>query len=202
MVTRYQYQMGNEKMSICEKDNLTKTTRILLVMLVQSRYMVPMEGIDNTNSGKKNASVLDDLMSIQPRCCTIPSFALILNLPALFGLESVQRQFVLYANHNRHVNPDEENYRIRPYADRCAELNLQSLARRRANSSIFLVHDVLTGKVNTRDLRERINLYDGSRALRNPAFIRIESNRRDYLTFSPFNFACRLFHLAANLTIS
>ena len=113
------------------------------------------------------------------------------------ALESVQRQFVLYANHDRLVESNDGNYRLRPYADRCAELNLQSLARRRANSSVFFVHDVLTGRVNSQPLRERINLYDGSRALRNPALIRLEPHMRDYLKYSPFNFACRLFNLAA-----
>lgn len=111
-------------------------------------------------------------------------------------LESVQRQFVLYANHNRFTNGNEESYRLRPYIDRCAELNMQSLVRRRANAAVFFVHDVLTGKVNCPTLRERINLYNGSRALRNPSLIRIETFRRDYLTYSPFKFACRLFNLA------
>lgn len=64
-------------------------------------------------------------------------------------LESVQRQFVLYANLDRHIDPNEESFRLRPYMDRCADLNLQSLARRRANAAVFFIHDVLTGRVNS-----------------------------------------------------
>ena len=112
-------------------------------------------------------------------------------------IESVQRQFVLYANHDRHIDPNEESYTLRPYADRCAELNLQSLARRRANAAVYFVHDVLNGKVNSQALRDRINLFDGSRALRNPSLIRIDRCSREYQTYSPFNFVCRLFNLAA-----
>ena len=113
------------------------------------------------------------------------------------SLESVQRQFVLYANHDRRIDSNDESYRLRPYSDRCAELNLQSLVRRRANAAVFFVHDVLTGRVNSRALRDRINLNDGSRTLRNSSLIRLDAYRREYLTFSPFNFACRLFNLAA-----
>lgn len=112
-------------------------------------------------------------------------------------LESVQRQFVLYANHDRRNDLDDDSFRLRPYADRCAELNLQSLARRRVNAAVFFIHDVLTGKVNSPMLRGRITLFDGSRALRNPSLIRLGVQRREYSAFSPFNFACRLFNLAA-----
>lgn len=45
------------------------------------------------------------------------------------ALDSVQRQFALYANHNRYIDGSENTYRLRPYLDRCAELNLKSLLR-------------------------------------------------------------------------
>ena len=86
---------------------------------------------------------------------------------------------------------------LRPYVDRSNELHLQSLARKRVNAAVFFIHDVLTGKVNSQPLRDRIELYSGSRALRNPSLIRLATYRREYLTNSPFNFACRLFNFAA-----
>jgi len=104
----------------------------------------------------------------------------------------------LYANHDRHIDPDNISYHLRPYVDRCTELNLQWLVRRRANAAVFFVHDVLTGRVNSQMLRDRIELNDGSRILRNSSLIRINTCRREYQTYSPFNFACRLFNLAAN----
>lgn len=110
------------------------------------------------------------------------------------SLESVQRQFVLYANRDRYVNQD--SYRLRSYVDRCSELNLKSLLRRRTNSAVFFIHDVLTGKINSQFIRDKIDLNDGSRVLRNAPMIRIKRGP-DYMRNSPFNFACRLFNLAA-----
>lgn len=57
------------------------------------------------------------------------------------SLQSLERQFVLYANHDRHVAPNEERFRLRPYDGRCPKLN-----RRRA--TVLFIHEVLTGKVN------------------------------------------------------
>lgn len=113
------------------------------------------------------------------------------------SLESVQRQFVLYANRNRYVDESRDEYKLRPYLDRCNELNLVSLLRRRTNAAVFFIHDVLTGKINSQFLRDRIVLYDGVRSLRNPSFIRLNVNITEYSRFSPFNFACQLFNMAA-----
>lgn len=55
-------------------------------------------------------------------------------------LESVQRQFILYVNSDRHIDSDEDNHRLRPYADRCAELNLESLVRRQFRLTMSLWH--------------------------------------------------------------
>lgn len=112
------------------------------------------------------------------------------------SFESVQRQFVLYANPNRHIDENIDSYRLRPYIDRCAELNLVSLLRRRTDAAVFFIHDILSGKINSPFLRNRITLNNGSRALRNPDLIRIDRCRHAYSTFSPFNFACRLFNIA------
>lgn len=80
--------------------------------------------------------------------------------PMFQSLQSLERQFVLYANHDRHVAPNEERFRPRPYDGRCPKLN-----RRRANATELFIHEVLTGKVNSPMLRDRIIFFDGSRAL-------------------------------------
>lgn len=113
------------------------------------------------------------------------------------SLESVQRQFVLYANRDRYVDESQDSYRLRPYMDRCAELNLKSLLRRRTNAAVFFIHDVLTGKINSHFIRERIELNDGSRVLRAASMIRIKGGP-EYLQYSSLNFACRLFNRAVN----
>lgn len=37
------------------------------------------------------------------------------------SLESVQRQFVLYANRDRYIDGNQNSYQLRPYLDRCSE---------------------------------------------------------------------------------
>lgn len=113
------------------------------------------------------------------------------------SLESVQRQFVLYANRDRYVDENQDSYRLRPYVDRCAELNLKSLLRRRTNAAVIFIHDVLTGKINSKFIRDRIDLNDTSRVLRKSSMIRLEGGP-EYMRFSSLNFACRLFNLAVN----
>jgi len=113
------------------------------------------------------------------------------------SFESVQRQFVLYANRDRYVNENQDSYQLRPYLDRCNEIRLTSLLRRRTDAAVFFIHDILTGKINVQFLRDRIHLYDGSRCLRYPSFIRINRSNNVYSRFSPFNFACQLFNMAA-----
>lgn len=113
------------------------------------------------------------------------------------SLESVQRQFVLYANRDRYIDHSQNTYRLRPYMDRCAELNLKSLLRRRTNAAVFFIHDVLTGRINSQFIRGRINLNNGLRVLRKTSMISLEGGP-DYMRFSPFDFACHLFNLAAN----
>ena len=112
------------------------------------------------------------------------------------SIESVQRQFVLYANRDRYVNENDDSYRLRPYIDRCTELELVSLLRRRTNASVFFIHDILTGRINSQFLRDRITLFDGTRVLRNNSMIRLIPNGPDYVRYSAFNFACNLFNKA------
>lgn len=113
------------------------------------------------------------------------------------SLESVQKQFVLYANQDRYINGREDGYQLRPYMDRCAELNLQSLLRRRTNAAIFFIHDILTGKINSSFIRGSINLNGESRVPRRRLTIKFKRGP-DYMRFSPLNFACRLFNIAVD----
>ena len=113
------------------------------------------------------------------------------------SLESIQRQFVLYANQNRYEDESQNSYQLRPYVDRCNELNLQSLLRHRTNAAVYFIHDVRTGRINSQFIRERIELNDGSITLRKSSMIQLKPGPH-YFRFSPLNFACRLFNIAAN----
>jgi len=55
----------------------------------------------------------------------------------------------------------------------------------------------MIGKIDVQSLRDRIKVFDGSRNLRNPQYIRLEFNKNEYSSFAPLNFACELFNMAA-----
>lgn len=92
----------------------------------------------------------------------------------------------------------DENYRLPPYSFRCDVLNMQSLWRRRINASVFLIYDLLFGKIVSNVLRERIiytrQQYDDSqRNLRNTELIRVRTFTSDYAQNQSFN-VVRQFH--------
>lgn len=118
-------------------------------------------------------------------------------------IESVQRQFVLYAL-SRTVRRDSE-YRLPPYSNRCSTLNLESLSRRRTNSCIFFVFDVLSGNIDAPHLGEVFdsikNVPDHSYGLRVINIFRNIFHRTNYGSSEPVNSASRLFNKVTHLYV-
>ncbi len=107
-------------------------------------------------------------------------------------LESIQKQMVLF------LLGDDKRYKtgsyvLSPYVDRCAQLGLTTLVRRRVNATILFIHSLIMGKYQSPHLRTLMTLNDGSRRLRQSKFIQL----RKYDN-SPFSVACSLFNIAAN----
>lgn len=104
-------------------------------------------------------------------------------------IESVQKQFVLYAL-RRTVRRDSE-YRLPPYPLRCSTLNLESLSRRRTNSCIFFVFDVLSGNIDAPHLGEIFdsirNVPGHSYGMRVINFFRNVFHRTNYGSSEPVN---------------
>lgn len=111
-------------------------------------------------------------------------------------IEGVQRQSVIYLNGD-YLNRKENDYVLAPYVDRCQELEMVTLTRRRINDSIIFIHKIISGRYDATNIKEHLELNTGRRTLRNPEFIRIKAFRTDYGLFSPFNMACRAFNIAA-----
>lgn len=107
------------------------------------------------------------------------------------SIESVQKQMVLFllGDNKRHLTG---SFVLSPYADRCAQLGLTTLVRRRVNAIVLFIHSVIIGKYNSPQLRSMMTLNDGERVVRYPNFIILKTHDN-----SPFNVACRLFNLAA-----
>lgn len=112
-------------------------------------------------------------------------------------IESVQKNFIKFIHPNNSANNPNNVYQMRPYSIRCDELNIQLLIRRRINASLIFLHDVISGRISSKNLRNRIKIQTGIRTLRNPAFIKINSFRTDNVLNSSFITTCKIFNLIA-----
>lgn len=99
-------------------------------------------------------------------------------------IESIQKQFVLYAL--RRLGWRRDNFVLPSYEDRCRLINLETLANRRNNGSLFFMYDLLNGFLNAPDLREFFVYVDFSeRSLRVTKILRVDPHRTNYGFFSP-----------------
>lgn len=73
-------------------------------------------------------------------------------------IESVQKKFIKYVHPNNSANNPNNVYQMRPYSIRCDELNIQLLVRRRINSSLIYLHDIISGRISSQFLRNRLNI--------------------------------------------
>ena len=107
------------------------------------------------------------------------------------SIESVQKQMVLFllGDDRRHLT---QSYELPPYTERCEQLGLVTLIRRRINAIVLFIHAIIIGKYQSPHLRSLITLNPGTRLSRNPNFIRIVAHDD-----SPFTVACKLFNVAA-----
>lgn len=98
-------------------------------------------------------------------------------------LESIQKQFLIRFNGDN-IDRVDNNYLLRPYSERCGEIKLQSLIRRRINASVLFIHAIIVGKIKSPFLREHMDLNTGLRTLRNLEFIRLRYCRTEHSTWS------------------
>ena len=64
-------------------------------------------------------------------------------------IESKQKQAVIFL-HKDNINRKENGYVLQRYRDRCKELGLVSLNRRRVNSAVLWMHKVISGRHSTK----------------------------------------------------
>lgn len=88
-------------------------------------------------------------------------------------VESVQKQTIIYLNGD-FINRAENGYVLSPYLDRCRELELTTLVRRRINASVLFMHKTISGRYVSPEIRNRLDLNSGIRTLRNPEFIKLK----------------------------
>ena len=111
-------------------------------------------------------------------------------------VESVQKQFVLYAL--RHHYP-AGTFPLPPYTQRLDEINLDSLINRRKASQILLAYDGYAGTFDCEWICSQFTRHIPSRLLRYNEFFRVEHRRTNYSRYEPINHAKLLFNSHAHL---
>lgn len=112
-------------------------------------------------------------------------------------IESIQKQFIKFICPNNSANNPDNPFQLRPYIDRCNEFNVQTLQRRRMNACIFFLHDVISGRINSANLRKRIEFVRITYFTRSPDFIKLNTHRLECTDRSPLRTAFRLYNLVA-----
>lgn len=109
-------------------------------------------------------------------------------------IESTQKQAVTFM-HRDNINREENEYVLAPYLERCEELGLISLNRCRVNSAVLWIQKIITGRINSPDLRSQLVLHTEDQ-ITNQDFIQLNLSRTFYGSNSPFNNACRAYNHA------
>lgn len=105
-------------------------------------------------------------------------------------IESVQKQFTMFAL-NEYPNASN-NYRISSYRDRLKTLNMHSLNRRRINSALYFMYDLVISSNFCSNLKNEITLNPVNRNLRRTEFIKLSDRRMELSLLLPINKFCRL----------
>lgn len=114
-------------------------------------------------------------------------------------IESIQKQFMKFIDPNSSSNNPENQFELRPYATRCKEMKILTLTRRRINACIFLIHDIISGRINSPKLRAQLSFAKINYFTRSPEFIKLNTCRLDCTDQSSFRMACWMYNVAALL---
>lgn len=110
------------------------------------------------------------------------------------NIESIQKKFTAYAL--THLGWHNYDHPMPSYTHRCELLDLDSINRRRINSSIFFIYVVLTGKYILPSITLPIN--EPSRTLRLNNMFNIQTHRTNYAMNEPINRMCKYFNTVQN----
>lgn len=112
-------------------------------------------------------------------------------------IESILRQFSMFAL--REYPTPENNYRISSYDQRLSKLNMNSLQRRRVNSALIFMFDIVHNNVHCPLLRQEILMNNSSRHLRQTDFVRLRDPSLRLARTDPINQHCRLANKISGL---
>jgi len=112
-------------------------------------------------------------------------------------IESVQKQFLLFALRHQFNPRDYDNLPSYDYRLRLIDMN--SLSLRRKINSISFTYDVLMKKIDVEFISDKIVINEPERITRNPRFLVEAFHRTDYGQLEPLNRCCITFNLYSHL---
>lgn len=111
-------------------------------------------------------------------------------------IESVQKQFLLFALRNLAWNPD---INLPPYLHRLALINLPTLERRRIMLGICFVVKLINGEINSPDLTSKLNFNVPFRVSRHFSPLCLPVIKYNYEELNPIYKLCKNFNKVSNL---
>lgn len=105
-------------------------------------------------------------------------------------IESIQRQFTMFAL--KEYPHASNNFRISPYETRLSKLDMTSLYRRRINTALIFLHNLLGNRSHSMYLRDDIAIHENTRPLRQSDYLRITNHQLKFLSSAPLNQMCRI----------
>lgn len=148
---------------------------------------------------RRNTQHFDDIYALKSLYCALVRSVLEYGVQvwapyhAVYAerIERVQKRFIRYALRGL---PWNDSVNLPPYNQRCALIDMESLANRRTLLQRLFVFDVVTGKIDCSCLLSNLRFHAPARRLRNSRLLWIPIHRSDYGYHSPFDSCCRLFN--------
>ena len=112
-------------------------------------------------------------------------------------IESVLKQFTMFAR--KEYPSAANNYRITSYKQRLEALKMTTLHRRRINTSVTFIYDILNGNANCPTVRDDITAGMSNRVLRRNEYIKIKDKNMKLALQSPVPHMCRQANLVPDL---
>lgn len=109
-------------------------------------------------------------------------------------IESILKQFSMYAR--REFPSIANNFKITPYHQRLAELNMTSLNRRRVNTAITFLYDVIHSNSSCPSIRDAVTLNDNAQNLRRAEQIKINDRALRLSLSAPITQICKFTNQA------
>ena len=91
------------------------------------------------------------------------------------------------------------NYRITPFKERLNALEMVSLDRRRMNSSIIFIYDVINGQANCPTIRRDLIVDTNDRNLRHIDYIKIIDKKMKRALTAPLPYMCKNANKVADI---